>query len=80
MILADMLGQAGGLQSLARDLGVSEEQAATGFRPPRMAGSSASAPGGAGAGGMLGSLTAMLDANGDGNPLDDILHAVGKGA
>lgn len=34
---------------------------------------------GAGAGGMLGSLTAMLDANGDGNALDDILRAVGKG-
>lgn len=39
----------------------------------------AGAGAGAGAGGILGSLTSMLDANGDGNALDDILRAVGKG-
>ena len=33
---------------------------------------------GAGAGGGLGGLVAMLDANGDGNALDDILRMAGK--
>jgi hypothetical protein len=34
--------------------------------------------GGAGAAGGLGGLAAMLDANGDGNPLDDILQKLGR--
>ena len=34
--------------------------------------------GGAGAGGALGGLASMLDADGDGNPLDDILARAGK--
>jgi hypothetical protein len=38
-------------------------------------GGSAGAPGAGG----LGGLGAMLDANGDGNPLDDILRKLGKG-
>lgn len=44
-------------------------------------GGGASAPSAAGAGGLggLGGLAAMLDANGDGPPLDDILRKLGKG-
>lgn len=44
-------------------------------------GGGAAGPGAAGAGalGGLGGLAAMLDANGDGNPLDDILRKFGKG-
>lgn len=34
--------------------------------------------GGGGAAGGLGGLSAMLDANGDGNPLDDILRKLGR--
>ncbi|GAB3772878.1 hypothetical protein GCM10028796_44320 [Ramlibacter monticola] len=34
--------------------------------------------GGQGAGGGLGGLAAMLDSNGDGNPLDDIVRMMGK--
>ncbi len=43
-------------------------------------GSGAGAPGAAGSSGMgaMGSLGAMLDMNGDGNALDDILRMVGK--
>jgi len=37
------------------------------------------AAGGSGAAGGLGGLAAMLDANGDGNPLDDILQKLGRG-
>ena len=36
--------------------------------------------GGAGAAGALGGLASMLDADGDGNPLDDIMARVGKRA
>lgn len=36
------------------------------------------AQGGRGAAGGLGGLAAMLDANGDGNPLDDIVRMMGK--
>ena len=41
-------------------------------------GGAAAAPGGAGLPGGLGGLGAMLDANGDGNPLDDIIRMAGK--
>ena len=34
--------------------------------------------GGAGAAGGLGGLASMLDLNGDGNPLDDIIGMAGK--
>jgi hypothetical protein len=38
------------------------------------------AGGTASAGGGLGGLASMLDLNGDGNPLDDIMQMIGKGA
>ena len=44
----------------------------------RAGGAAAAAPGGAGLSGGLGGLGAMLDANGDGNPLDDIIRMAGK--
>ena len=44
----------------------------------RAGGASAAAPGGSGLPGGLGGLGAMLDANGDGNPLDDIIRMAGK--
>lgn len=57
-------GESGGLGGLLGSLGgMFGEGAATGT---------------SGAGGMLGGLASMLDANGDGNALDDILRAVGK--
>jgi len=34
--------------------------------------------GGAGGGGALGGLASMLDMDGDGNPLDDILGTIGR--
>jgi hypothetical protein len=33
---------------------------------------------GGGGGGSFGGLAAMLDADGDGNPLDDIMRMMGK--
>jgi len=38
----------------------------------------ASGGGASGGGGALGALASMLDRNGDGNPLDDILRSLGK--
>jgi hypothetical protein len=122
--ILDILGELGGIQSVARELGISESQAASGaaaMAPPILGGfktpaqarplamlvagyvtkqHSATAPtqadggtvsGGLGdvLGGMLGGgqrsagggtpgLASMLDLNGDGNPLDDILGMAGK--
>ena len=73
MQLTDILGQVGGLQSMARELGVSEQQAASGFEAlaPAILGGfkqqAQSQPGGVeGLGGLLGKL-------GGGGLLDDVL-------
>lgn len=73
MQLTDILGQMGGLQSLARELGVSEQQAASGFEAlaPAILGGfkqqAQSQPGGVqGLEGLLGKL-------GGGGLLDDVL-------
>ena len=74
MEITDILGQMGGLQSIARELGISETQAAAGaaaLAPSILGGfkkqaQSASRPRRAG------------HLNGDGNPLDDILQMAGK--
>jgi hypothetical protein len=63
-VQASGAGESGGLGGLLGSLG-------------GMFGASAGT-GTSGAGGMLGGLASMLDANGDGNALDDILRAVGK--
>lgn len=65
MDITDLLSQTGGLDSIARDLGISPQQAATG--------ASALAPSTPGGG-----LGGLLDANDDGNPLDDVLRMAGK--
>lgn len=127
MQLTDLLGQLGGLQSMARELGMSEQQAASGadaLLPAILGGFKRQAQsqpsgleglggllggllggagggmgagmgpgGGAGQGGGLGDLLgavlgggrggagglgAMLDMDGNGNPLDDILRLVGQ--
>ena len=44
------------------------------------AGNTATGAGGIGGLGGLGGLASMLDLNGDGNPLDDIMQMIGKGA
>lgn len=56
MQISDMLARMGGLQSMARELGISEAQATRG----------------------AGGLAAMLDLDGDGNPLDDIRQMARK--
>ena len=73
MQLTEILGRVGGLQSMARELGVSEQQAATGLEalaPAILGGFEKQArarPGGAeGLGGLLGKL-------GGGGLLDDVL-------
>ena len=58
----DILGETGGTQSAARELGISESQAASG----------------AAAGGGAPGLASILDLDGDGNPVDDILGLAGK--
>ena len=107
MQITDLLAQAGGLQSMARELGVSEAQAASGaeaLAPAILGGfkkQAQSQPGGLdGLGGLLGQLggvlgglggggatsgagatggiASMLDMNGDGNPLDDIMRMAGR--
>ncbi|WP_322999171.1 DUF937 domain-containing protein [Castellaniella sp.] len=81
MQLTDILAQAGGLESLARQLGISETQATSGAQallPAVMGGFQKQAQNTGGLGGLLGSLNSMLDANGDGNALDDILRMAGK--
>ena len=104
MQLTDILSQIGGLQSMARELGVSETQTASGAQAliPAILGGfkkqAQSQPTGLeGLGGLLGQLggggqsggasmpgaaapglASMLDLNGDGNALDDILRMVGK--
>lgn len=104
MQITDILAQMGGLQSMARELGVSENRAASGAAvliPAILGGFKKQAqtqPSGLeGLGGLLGGLlggrgagntvagtaaspglASMLDLNGDGNPLDDILRLAGK--
>lgn len=78
MQITDILAQMGGLQSMARELGVSESQATSGadaLLPAILGGFKKQAqtqPGGLdGLGGLLGQL-------GGGNLFDDILQMVGK--
>ena len=78
MQLTEILAQMGGLQSMARELGVSEKQAASGAEallPAILGGfkkqAQAQPAGLDGLGGLPGQL-------GDGNPLDDILAMAGK--
>lgn len=119
MQLTDILAQTGGLQSMARELGVSESQAASGAAasqsgldpsllkkmlpmlammvagfmskqkvagamaqpaqtPGGLAGMLGGLLGGRSTGGAASGLVSMLDMNGDGNPLDDILRMAGK--
>jgi hypothetical protein len=97
MQLTDILAQMGGLQSMARELGVSENQAASGaaaLLPAILGGfkkqAQAQPTGVEGLGDLLGGLLggqaagggltggspglgSLLDLNGDGNPLDDII-------
>jgi hypothetical protein len=92
MQITDILAQIGGIQPVARALGISETQAASGaealvpailcgfkkqaqFQPvgleglgELLGGQGAAAPG----------LASMLDLDGDGNPLVDIMRMVGK--
>lgn len=85
MQLTDMLQQLGGLQSMARELGVSEQQAAAGAEaliPAILGGfkqqAQAQPAGLDGLGGLLqqlgAGLSALLEMNRDGDPLDDILR------
>ena len=99
MQLTDILARMGGLQSMSRELGISESQASSGAEAPIPAilgglkKQAQSQPAGIeGLGGLLGGLiggqpggaasgsglASMLDMNGDGNPLDDILRMAGK--
>ncbi|MFO1457164.1 MAG: DUF937 domain-containing protein [Steroidobacteraceae bacterium] len=83
MQLTDLLGQVGGLQSMARELGVSESQAASGaaaLLPAILGGFKKQAqaqPGG------LGGLGSLLNGLGGGGLLDDVLSPqptnVGRG-
>ena len=83
MQLTDLLGQVGGLQSMARELGVSERQAASGaaaLLPAILGGFKKQAqaqPGG------LGGLGSLLNGLGGGGLLDDVLSPqptnVGRG-
>ena len=83
MQLTDLLGQMGGLQSMARELGVSERQAASGaaaLLPAILGGFKKQAqaqPGG------LGGLGSLLNGLGGGGLLDDVLSPqptnVGRG-
>jgi hypothetical protein len=71
----------GGLQQIARELGVTESQAKKGaaaLAPAILGGLKKQAQSsGSGAEG-LGELLSTLDLDGDGNPLDDILRTLGK--
>lgn len=90
MQITDLLSQMGGLQSMARELGVSESQAQSGaaaLLPAILGGfkkqAKAQPTGLDGLGGLLGQLGggglgSLLDLDGDGNPLDDILGMAGK--
>jgi hypothetical protein len=72
MQITDVLARMGGLQSVARELGVSEDQVSQGAEallPAILGGFKKQAqaqPGG------------LLDMNGDGNALDDILNMAGR--
>ncbi len=77
MDINDIVARTGGLQTMARDLGASESQARSGVAallPAILGGFEklAQAPS-SGRG-----LASMVDFDGDGNPLDDILQMAGK--
>ena len=78
MQITDILAQMGGLQSMARELGVSETQAASGAEaliPAILGGFKKQAqtqPTG------LEGLCGLLGQLGGGNPLDDIMRMAGK--
>jgi hypothetical protein len=90
--ITDIFAQIGGIQSRARELGISENQAASGAEAlvPAILGGfkkqAQSQPMGLeGLGGLLGGqgaaapgLASMRDLDGDGNPLDDIMRMAGK--
>ncbi len=89
MQIMDFLAQMGGLQSMAKELGISEAQVASGasaLAPAILGGMKKQAQSGGGLeglGGMLsqlggGGLASMIDMNGDGNALDDIMRMTGK--
>ena len=108
--VSDILAQMGGLESMARELGIDKSQAAAGaaallkkmlpiltmlvagYMAKQGSRPAATAPTSSGdlldgtlgrnqsspAGRQPGGLASMLDLNGDGNPLDDILGMAGK--
>ena len=81
MQLMDILGQVGGVGSIARELRVSESQAAAGALGGLLGGATPGAGVSAGTGAApagLGALASMLDLDGDGNPLDDFLGMAGQ--
>src|SRR5262245_29132020 len=72
MNLTDILGQMGGIQSMARELGVSEQQAASGasaMLPAILGGFKKQAQAGSGAEGLGGLLSQL----GGGSLMDDVL-------
>ena len=71
MQITDILARMGGLQAVARELGVSESQAASEW-------SASARVGGARPDAAAQGLASILDLNGDGNSLDDILRRAGK--
>jgi len=77
MEVTDLLRQTGGLQFMARELGTSESQAASVSAGGGLGGLLGDLLGGHSGGG--GGLASMLDMDGDGSPLDDIMRMVGKG-
>jgi len=87
MQIMDIFAQVGGLKSMASELGISETQVASGASAllPAVAGGLGGAVSGM-LGGMMGGgdtgssggLVGMIDMNGDGNALDDIMRMAGK--
>ena len=95
MQISDLLNQLGGIDAIARELGVDESKARSGAEallPAILGGFKQQAqaqPGGTGGlldmlgslGGKQGSaggLGGMLDADGDGNPVNDVMGMLGK--
>ena len=74
MQITDVLARMGGLQSVARELGVTEDQVSQGADALLLGGLLGGQAGGARSGGLGG----LLDMNGDGNALDDILNMAGR--
>ena len=86
MNFADILKQTGAVESISRELGVDQATARNGVEallPAILGGLLGQMLGGALGGGQaqsggLGGLAALIDADGDGNPLDDILGLAGR--